>query len=376
MNEVCYFLVTKFRQDNTAACLETLSQIVAKVQVQQQVQTAETIEVVKLVKEYSDKVERSITELKAEQKAFKEEIVDKISDLAKIQSHLKLKQDQIVVKQDLLQNTVASANVGVPSGYTSDPMMSPPQSCPSYLSRPIPSPASSGCLKPRVATRTPSVSIHQSLPAVSIADTSLPESIDQFLDDICSLTSSWDMEPLNSELPSNFGLISTPTEYQEVPRPSGATPSGATPTGATPSGVDKTSNYAHGASAVPISHMQASDDVDRLQTVDEVLDGNKNLCTQKNINKLAVKLATDAFFGKAVLGRSSLAGKADGTKPLDENKLKMIQMVLRTRLYPDMSINNFRSSVWPSCRQAIGEMCKRCRKKTAKKEEKLSMLSM
>ena len=163
-----------------------------------------------------------VTEVRTEYNALKEEIMGEISELKKIHSHLKLKQDQIVTKQDLLFNTVANA---MPSGFASDPIMSPPHSCPSYLSRPISSPASSGRFKPKMASLPPP-SVHQPLPssAINIADTSISASVDKFLDDICSLASSFDLEQLNnSEVASNFGLMPNSVEYLGVPEPSGVT---------------------------------------------------------------------------------------------------------------------------------------------------------
>ena len=367
------FVGIKFKKDNTAACLDALCEVVAKVQVQQQLQTVETNEILKLVKEQGDKIERSITELKRD-------IVEKISEVTKIQSHLKLKQDQIVTKQDLLY-TVASVNTGVASAFASDPMMSPPHSCPSYHSRPIPSPASSGHFKPRPSLNlppyVPSLPVHQPLASSTVnVVQDIPESVDKFLDDICSLA-SWDVENLNnSEISSNLGL----TEYPGVPEPSGAmlNVDDAVETG---NSNQYTNKYAQikqypsygqgGASAcnsTPIMLQATSGTGERLKTVEEVLDENKDLCTQGNVCKLAVKLATDAVFGGKVLGKSSLSGRADGSERLDENKLEMLQMILQTKLYPDMPISSFRNSIWPSCRQVIGEVCKRYRKKNRKEE--------
>ena len=121
--------------------------------------------------------------------------------------------------------------------------------------------------------------------------------------------------------------------------------------------------YGHGGGSAVPTLQPISGEFERLETVEEVLDENRSLCTQGNICKLAVKLATDAVFGGTVLGRSSLSGRADGSEPLDENKLEMLQMILHTKLYPDMPISTFRSSIWPSCRQVIGELYKRYRKK-------------
>ena len=371
---IVFTIGVKLKPDNTAACLETLSQIVTKVQLQQQLQTVEINEVAKLIKECSHKIEKNLRQeivdnndrINDNIKKVKEEV----TELKKIHSHLKLKQDQIVIKQDLLQNTVANV---MPSGFASDPIMSPPHSCPSYLSRPISSPASSGRYKPKVASLPPP-SVYQPS-AINIADTSISASVDKFLDDICSLASSLALEQLNnSEISSNFGLMPNPVEYLGVPEPSGVTlVDNAVDIGS--SKLERHSSnkypqiqqYGHGGgSAVPptsIVPQAISGEFERLKTVEEVLDENKSLCTQGSICKLAVKLATDAVFGATALGRSSLSGRADGSEPLDENKLEMLQMILHTKLHPDMPISAFRSSIWPSCRQVIGELCKRYRKK-------------
>ena len=189
----------------------------------------------------------------------------------------------------------------------------------------------------------------------------------------------------NSVISSNLGL----TEYPGVPEPSGAMLSvdDAVETSNSNHYTNKYAqikqypNYGQGcASAVPACNytpamLQATSGTgERLKTV-EVLDENKGLCTQGNVCKLAVKLATEALFGRKVLGRSSHSGKADGSEPFGENKLEMLQMILQTKLYPDMPISSFRSSIWPSCRRVIGEVCKGYRKKN-RKEEELSMLSI
>ena len=74
-------------------------------------------------------------------------------------------------------------------------------------------------------------------------------------------------------------------------------------------------------------------------------------------------LARQAFFGDSVLLHSTVTGKAGGT-PLDEHKLEMLQTVIRTKVYPEMTIENFRDIIWPHCKNALADLCKRLRRKS------------
>ena len=77
---------------------------------------------------------------------------------------------------------------------------------------------------------------------------------------------------------------------------------------------------------------------------------NPELCTPTNILKLTSKLALEAFFGENVLIQSTVTGKVGF--PLDEQKLEALQTVLRTTVYPQMTIENFREYVWPKLQRS------------------------
>jgi hypothetical protein len=72
------------------------------------------------------------------------------------------------------------------------------------------------------------------------------------------------------------------------------------------------------------------------------------------------KLAREVFFGDQILLQSTVTGRSSGLA-LDEQKLELMQIVIRTKLYPDM---NFKAIVWVQCKAAIGEVCKALRQKS------------
>ena len=89
---------------------------------------------------------------------------------------------------------------------------------------------------------------------------------------------------------------------------------------------------------------------------------NPELCTDENIKLSTKKLALETFFGESVLVRLTVSGKCSGI-PLDEHKFEMLQTVLQTKIYPDLSIDRFRTAIWPTCKTALAELCKRLRRK-------------
>ena len=106
----------------------------------------------------------------------------------------------------------------------------------------------------------------------------------------------------------------------------------------------------------------------KLKSADDVMHNHPDLCNTTNVTKLATRLAQEAFFGNQVLVRSSVTGKVGA--PLDEQKLEMLQTVLRTKIFPDMTIDCFREAIWPQCKNAIAALCKRLRKKQQLKVDK------
>ena len=70
----------------------------------------------------------------------------------------------------------------------------------------------------------------------------------------------------------------------------------------------------------------------------------------------------EAFFGDSVLVQSTVTGRSSWL-PLDEHKLELMQSVIRAKVYPDLSIENFKDVVWPRCKDALGSLCKCLRQK-------------
>lgn len=102
----------------------------------------------------------------------------------------------------------------------------------------------------------------------------------------------------------------------------------------------------------------------KLKSADEVMHNNPDLCCAANVSKLACKLAQEAFFGNQVLMCSTVTGKVGAA--LDQQKMDMLQTVLRTKIFPDMTIDNFRDTIWCQCKNSIAALCKRLRKKQKK----------
>ena len=91
----------------------------------------------------------------------------------------------------------------------------------------------------------------------------------------------------------------------------------------------------------------------------QVIQDHPELCSVANVGTLAVKLARHSFFGDEVLRASSLTGK--NGPPLNETQLELLQNFIRTTVVPSMSLEDFKKQLWPLCKSALSNCCKRLR---------------
>ena len=91
----------------------------------------------------------------------------------------------------------------------------------------------------------------------------------------------------------------------------------------------------------------------------QVVQDHPELCSVANVGTLAVKLARHSFFGDEVLRASSLTGK--NGPPLNETELELLQNFIRNTVVPSMPLEDFKKQVWPLCKSALSNCCKRLR---------------
>ena len=91
----------------------------------------------------------------------------------------------------------------------------------------------------------------------------------------------------------------------------------------------------------------------------QVVQEHPELCSVANVGTLAVKLARHSFFGDDVLRASSLTGK--NGPPLNETQLELLQNFICNTVFPSMSLEDFRKQLWPLCKSALSNCCKRLR---------------
>ena len=99
-----------------------------------------------------------------------------------------------------------------------------------------------------------------------------------------------------------------------------------------------------------------------LVSVDEVLLKYPKLCCQKNVSRLAVKIARESIFGQKVMQESTPSGTLK-LKKLAPGKLETIKNTIRT-FFPSSDINAAEFELtWKVCIESISQACKHERKK-------------
>ena len=81
------------------------------------------------------------------------------------------------------------------------------------------------------------------------------------------------------------------------------------------------------------------------------------------MSNLQQKLASESFFSDDVLLQSTVTGK-DRQHALDEHKLQTLQTVIRNKVFPELTIDDFREIIWHQMKFSLGELCKGLRRKT------------
>ena len=343
-----------------------------------------------------------------------EAVQREVENVSRVQSHLQSKQDQLASKQDLLHSTLANERPRS-SSVMSSPMLSPPVASWMQQSRSI----------PQVHSKTN----YFSDPPVFKSDAGeqqqpicIDDDLSTILDDISSTFSeTFEDRSLHTILSTKGGVDSglstyTPTPVgggpaprlmdnldlfggpahrkMDNPDPSGGTAprltynldlcGGTAPRpdnldlcgGTAPRPTDNLDLYGGstprptdnidicGGSAPRFRSQSSSRGPSKLKSVDDIMQANPQLCSPANIKALIRKLAREVFFGDHVLLQSTVTGKAE--KPLDEHKLDMLQTVVRAKVYPDMTVDNFKDSIWPQCKEALATLCKALRRKAKK----------
>ena len=99
-----------------------------------------------------------------------------------------------------------------------------------------------------------------------------------------------------------------------------------------------------------------------LVSVDEVLLKYPKLCCQKNVSRLAVKIARESIFGQKVMQESTPSGTLK-LKKLAPCKLETIKNTIHT-FFPSSDINAAEFELtWKVCIESISQACKHERKK-------------
>lgn len=99
-----------------------------------------------------------------------------------------------------------------------------------------------------------------------------------------------------------------------------------------------------------------------LVSIDTVLQKYPKLCNQRNVSRLAVKLARESTFGLKVMRESTPLGTAK-LKKLPESQLNTIKNTIRTFFPPSENAVAEFELTWKACIESIGQACKHERRK-------------
>lgn len=100
---------------------------------------------------------------------------------------------------------------------------------------------------------------------------------------------------------------------------------------------------------------------ENLSPCDIILKKYSSLHNERGIGTLAVKLASESFFGDDVLRKCTVMGYRDcPALPSKElNELKQVLFSLFPKYWNNLS--EFESKIWNVCTNSIGQLCKRLR---------------
>ena len=115
----------------------------------------------------------------------------------------------------------------------------------------------------------------------------------------------------------------------------------------------------------------AANSEEALTSIDAVLQKYPKLCNQRNVSRLAVKLARESTFGLQVMCESTPHGTLT-LKKLPANKLNKIKTTIRTFFPPsDNAVAEFELT-WKACVESIAQACKHERRKLNQLTKKTS----
>ena len=338
------------------------------------------------------------------------DLQSRVSDITRLQSHLQVKQDQLASKQDLLHSTIANEQAS--ASVISSPILSPPLVTPSAWNPRPPRftpalPSIPHASKWRSQSCMPALFTPTVVPKQTTKEESIDDEVFSFLSEFCGSSPSTtanaefqgpaapgtspllpviDLAENTVGVDSGLSVDSASQPFNSASRSSNLQSCGGNaprlllpPTnpeqytfgnpdhgGSAPGLVDYAlgQQYSGTGESLPSTSAPLTSST-KLKSPDEIMQSNPELCIPANILKLTVRLAQDSLFGDDVLVRSSVTGKVGF--PLDEQKLELLQTLLRTKVYQDMTVESFKDLVWPKCKDAIAAYCKRLRKKAKKK---------
>ena len=125
--------------------------------------------------------------------------------------------------------------------------------------------------------------------------------------------------------------------------------------GGCPSQSTNINEPSHSGQVSSVAHIRKIVKKSAAQVVQE----HPELCSVANVGTLAVKLARHSFFGDEVLRASSLTGK--NGPPLNETQLELLQTFICKTVIPSIPLEDFNKQLWPLCKSALSNCCKRLR---------------
>lgn len=255
-------------------------------------------------------LKESISQLKTKQ----DQLSEQQKQIQKVQEHLVTRQDQIFLKQDQIQSTLSE-------DFKQASLVSPNSSVVSWSPMPYATQNVASAATTQRAFTLPSL-IESRQPPQPMATSS----------DVQSYLSDADLESLLSldwEVPEQ-------SQYQETQSHPAPPPD---------------------AIAVPCSSGTAVT-IQSLADPAVVIYNNSRLCNTKEVGKLAIALAREAYFGDEVLRQSTIHGKGN-SKALDSAKLSSLLSVIHANsAFSKMSKEEFSRVVKPKILSSLQHHCK------------------
>lgn len=260
----------------------------------------------------NEKPKESIGELKTQ-------LSSQQAEIQKVQQQLIARQDQIFLKQDQIQSTLSE-------DYKQTSLISPNSSIVSWSPMPYTSQA--------VASVPATTQTVFTLP--SLVESKYPSQPMATSSDLQSYLSDADLESLLS--------LDWETPEQNQPRENKYQEAQSCPLPPDMGGI-------------PCSSGSVTD-AQGLADPSVVIYNNSRLCNVKEVGKLAIALARDAYFGDEVLSQSTIHGKGN-SRVLDNSKLSSLLSVIHANsAFSKMSKEEFSNIVKPKVFSSLQHHCK------------------